>query len=77
MKTYTMIEYEQEDFDKVRENMDYNRAIDILQSLTRGWFPYSLPCLSSKVTSSDFENYETCCAIDKAIECMKMVNKNG
>lgn len=68
MKTYTVVEYEQEDFDRVKSDMTIERAVELLESLPRGWFPYSMPCWSGKVTSSDLENYEICCALDKAIE---------
>ena len=71
MKTYTVVEYEQEDFDRVKSDMKIERAVELLESLPRGWFPYSMPCWSGKVTSSDLENYEICCALDKAIERLK------
>lgn len=72
-----MVEYEQDDFDKVKSDMKIERAVELLESLPRGWFPYRMPCWSEKVTSSDLENYEICCAIDKAIECLKECDKNG
>lgn len=43
MKTYTVVEYEQEDFDSVKNNMTTEEAAEILESLPRGWFPYRLP----------------------------------
>lgn len=69
MKIYTqeMIEYEQSDFDDVKENMDRATAICILETLPRGWFPYNMPCWKSNVTASDYDNYRIVCAIDYAI----------
>lgn len=67
MITYTITEYEQEDFDNVERNMTAEEAISILESLPRGYFPYTKPSWG-KATERDFENYKNCCAIDFAIE---------
>lgn len=69
--TYTVIEYEQSDFDKVKNRMTPKRAAEVLEGLPRGWFPYRLPEWSEKVDSSDLENYEICCAIDMAVEALQ------
>lgn len=71
MRTYTVTEYEQEDFDAVKDNMTAKKAIEILESLPRGWFPYRMPSWSDKVTISDYENYKMCCAIWFAIDLLK------
>ena len=39
MRTYTVTEYEQEDFDAVKDTMTAEKAIEILESLPKGWFP--------------------------------------
>lgn len=70
MKQYTVIEYEQSDFDDARENMTKERAIEILSGLPRGWFPYNFPEHGNCVCASDLENFEICCAIDVAIESL-------
>lgn len=43
MKKHTVIEYEQEDFDALRDSMTTEQAIEILEGLPRGYFPYNLP----------------------------------
>lgn len=67
MRTYTVIEYEQEDFDNVERNMTIEKSISILEGLPRGYFPYTKPSWG-KATERDFDNYKICCAIDTAIE---------
>jgi len=71
MKTYTVTEYEQEDFEKVKAEMTAEKAVEILEGLPRGWFPYSLPAWNNNVGDYDYQNYEICCAIEKAIEALK------
>lgn len=70
MKQYTVVEYEQADFDAVKNGMTIEEAVEILESLPRGWFPYRLPEWGGKVDSSDYDNYRTCCAIDIAIQAL-------
>lgn len=70
MKTHTVIEYEQSDFDEVSNNMTKEEAINILGSLPSGYFPYSLPIWSEKITMWDYENFKICCALDMAIEAL-------
>lgn len=43
MITYTVTQYEQEDFDNVERNMTTEEDISILESLPRGYFPYTKP----------------------------------
>lgn len=73
--TVTVTEYEQEDFDAVKENMTAEEAIKILESLPRGWFPYNMPSWSKNVKDYDLENYTTCCAIWFAIDVLKQEGK--
>ena len=42
MREYTVVEYEQSDFDDVKDRMTKEEAIRILEGLPRGWFPYRL-----------------------------------
>lgn len=70
MITYTVTQYEQEDFDCVKRNMTTEEAISILESLPRGFFPYTKPSWG-KADGVDFDNYTICCAIDMAIEQLR------
>lgn len=74
MKVSTIVEYEQSDFDAVRDGMTSKEAVEILASLPRGWFPYRLPVWGGNVGTSDYDNYRTCCAIDMAIQALTEVN---
>lgn len=76
MKTRTVVEYEQEDFDSVKNNMTTEEAAEILESLPRGWFPYRLPEWGGEVGTSDYENYRVCCAIDVALQALKEAQNN-
>ena len=71
MRTYTVTEYEQKDFDAVKDNMTAEKAIEILEDLPRGWFPYSMPSWSENTKSIDYEMYQICCAIWYAIDRLK------
>lgn len=71
MRKYTVIEYEQEDFDKLKNGMDDKRAIEVLETLPDGWFPYRLPEWGDEVDGSDLSNYEVCCAVWRAIDALK------
>jgi len=55
MREYTVVEYEQSDFDDVKDRMTKEEAIRILEGLPRGWFPYRLPKWGGVVTISDYE----------------------
>ena len=77
MREHTVIEYEQEDFDKIEHEMTVEKAIEVLSRLPRGWFPYRLPKWGEKVDSSDLDKFEICCAIDKAVERLKGGEKDG
>ena len=43
MISYTVTIYEESDFRKVENEMTDARAVEILESLPRGWFPYNRP----------------------------------
>ena len=43
MMTYTVTEYEDEDFETIKESMTTEQAVCILESLPRGYFPYTKP----------------------------------
>lgn len=71
MISYTVTIYEESDFRKVENEMTDARAVEILESLTRCWFPYSTPeqCVDCK--QSDIDNYEICIAIERAISSLR------
>jgi len=69
MRTETI--YEQEDFDKVQKDMTTERAIEILKELPSLYFPYNMPGWSTSCGPLDFYNYETCVALDMAVEALK------
>lgn len=71
MKTYTVAEYEQSDFDAVKNGMTKEEAIQILEHLPRGWFPYNLPKWGGNVNGADYDNYRVCCALNIAVEALK------
>lgn len=71
MRTETIVIYEQEDFDKVQKDMTADRAIEILEGLPRGYFPYNMPMWSASCGSRDLDNYEICVALDMAVEVLK------
>lgn len=75
MKEYTVVEYEQSDFDAVKNNMTKEEAIQILEHLPRGWFRYNLPKWGGNVNGADHDNYRTCCALEIAIEALKEGDK--
>lgn len=43
MKTYTVVEYEQSDFDAVKKRNDKRGIYSNFGGLPRGWFPYNSP----------------------------------
>ncbi len=69
MIKYETIIYEQEDFDALDE-MTNEEAIEVLNGLPRGYFPYRKPEWGD-VTEQDYDNYKICCAIDKAVEALE------
>lgn len=71
MRTETITIYEQEDFDKVQKDMTAERAIEILEELPRGYFPYNMTMWSANCGSWDLNNYEICVALDMAVKALK------
>lgn len=75
MKKRTVIEYDQDDFDAVRDGMTTEQAIEILEGIPRGYFPYSLPRWGGPCSAWDCENYKICCAIEYAVEKLREVGE--
>lgn len=67
MKTYTITEYEIEDYDNFKNNLTKEKIIKGLASIARGW----LPDYNYSGTEDDFYNYKNHAIINKAIELLK------
>lgn len=67
MKSYTVTEYEMEDYKEVRNNMTNNEAIKLLEIIERGW----IPDYSFSGTEDDFDNYKLHVALYKAMDALK------
>ena len=67
MRTYTITEYDREDYDAVRENMTNDEAICLLERIDRGW----IPDYNFTGTEDDFENYKLHQALYKAMNALK------
>lgn len=71
MKTYTVTEYEMEDYKNFREGMTNEEAVELLNRIERGW----IPDYNFDGTESDYENYQLHQAIYKGIEALKTVEE--
>ena len=67
MRTYTAIEYEKEDYQNFKDNLTDEKAIDILERISRGW----LPNYNFSGEESDFENYCLHQAIYRAQDALR------
>ncbi len=67
MRTYTVTEYDREDYDAVRENMTNDEVIRLLERIDRGW----IPDYNFTGTEDDFENYKLHQALYKAMDALK------
>lgn len=66
MRTYTVNEYEQEDYSQAKENMSDHEAALLLERIDRGW----VPGYDFTGTQQDFENYKLHVALDRAIKAL-------
>ena len=71
MRTEITVIYEQQDFEDIKQKMTKERAIEILEGLPRGYFPYNMPAWSANCVSRDLDNYEICVAVDMAVKALK------
>lgn len=71
MRTEITVIYEQQDFEDIKQKMTKERAIEILEGLPRGYFPYNMPAWSANCGSRDLDNYEICVALDMAVKALK------
>lgn len=67
MRTYTVTEYEMEDYDNFSNNLTKEEIIDGLASIARGW----LPDYNYTGTEDDFYNFKEHAIINKAIELLR------
>lgn len=66
MRTYTVNEYEQEDYSQAKENMSDHEAALLLERIDRGW----VPGYDFTGTQQDFENYKLHVALDRTIKAL-------
>lgn len=71
MRTEITVIYDQQDFEDIKQKMTKERAIEILEGLPRGYFPYNMPAWSSSCGSRDLDNYEICVALEMAVNSLK------
>lgn len=71
MRTEITVIYEQQDFEDIKQKMTKERAIEIIEGLPRGYFPYNMPAWSANCGSRDLDNYEICVALDMAVNALK------
>ena len=67
MRTYTVTEYDKEDYDAVRENMTDEEVLSALKSIERGW----LPDWNYSGAEDDFEYYKLHLALYKAMDIIQ------
>lgn len=67
MRSYTVTEYDMEDYKEVREKMTNDEAINLLERIERGW----IPDYGFSGTEDDFDNYKLHVALYKAIDVLK------
>lgn len=67
MRQYTVMEYEDKDYQDFKNNLTDEHAITILERISRGW----LPDYNFSGTETDFDNYCMHQAIYRAIEALE------
>ena len=65
MRTYTVTEYEEEDYERAR-NMGISDVIERLRFIQRGW----LPDYDYNGTEDDYERFANQMAMNRAIELL-------
>lgn len=70
MKQYTVTEYEQSDYDEVRENMTNKEVISQLERIERCW----IPDYGFSGSEDDFDNYKLHVALYKAMDAIKSLS---
>lgn len=67
MKTYTITEYEMEDYENFENNLTKEEIINGLKNIARGW----LPDYNFRGTEDDFYCFKNHAIINKAIKLLK------
>lgn len=67
MRTYTITEYEMEDYSNFKNNLTKEEIIKGLTSIARGW----LPDYDYTGTEDDFYNFKNHAIINKAVELLR------
>lgn len=70
MRTYTVTEYEKEDYENLRENITNDEVLEMLEEIERGW----IPDYNFDNTERDFENYKLHLALYKAMDAIRSLN---
>lgn len=68
MRTYTVTEYEKEDYAKARDEMTIGEVINNLEHIDQGW----IPSYNYSGTEEDFDNYKLHMALRKAMELLNL-----
>lgn len=71
MKTYTVTEYEMEDYEKFRKGITNEKAVELLTRIERE----HIPDYNFDGTEGDYENYQLHQAIYKGIEALKQMER--
>lgn len=64
MREYTVVEYDREDYNKVKDELTIDKVIERLKGIARGW----IPDYNFTGKEYDYENYVNQMAMAKAIE---------
>ena len=70
MRTYTVTEYEKEDYENLRENITNDEVLEMLEEIERGL----IPDYNFDNTERDFENYKLHLALYKAMDAIRSLN---
>lgn len=69
MRTYTVTEYDKEDYENYRNNITIQDTINTLEHISRGW----IGDYGFTGTEDDFERYKLHAALYNAIEILEKV----
>lgn len=67
MRTYTVTEYDEEDYENYRNNLTIEETINTLERIRRGW----IADYNFTGTEDDFERYKLHAALYNAIEILQ------
>lgn len=67
MRTYTITEYDMEDYENYRNNLTIEETINTLEHIRRGW----IDDYNYTGTEDDFERYKLHAALNNAIKILQ------